>query len=124
MIKRGIGAWLAVAVLLAGCGNSAPSTTHAASTAASHPTAPTAVSPTAGGAAITRSAELASCVSTAARSGLSVVKKAAYVTLCREAINGSGASVKASAASQCRQIIHRTVPAAAFVSVSAYCPKA
>jgi hypothetical protein len=117
-----LGSWLVVAVLLAGCGGSS-SSIRTATSLRSQATTPVS-STTAGGASgIMRSAELSACSATAARSRLSSSGQSQYVRLCRKAIDGGDASVKAAAERLCRSIIKRTVPAAAFATLTAYCPK-
>jgi hypothetical protein len=112
---------VAGAVLIAGCGSgsSASGTSTAASRAATASTATAATSASGSRTAV----ELSTCTSTAARSRLSPKGKASFLTLCRHAVNGAGASVVREAAQQCAQIIKQTVPTAAQASLIAGCPE-
>jgi hypothetical protein len=128
MVKRvclQVAVLVAGAAFIAGCGSSsstsgAPATPRGATTGS----VATSTTPVASGGTTSTDVELSTCSSTAARSRLSTSGKAKYLLLCKQAVDGSGASIKRVAARECQQIIKQTVPAAAQAALIAGCPKA
>jgi hypothetical protein len=133
MIKR-IGSQIAVTALtmtlFAGCGSSGSSTSSPVAAPAGT-TAASASSSSTGGNSGTQAAsgtagvasEILTCTSTAARSKLTTSGKAAYLTLCKQAVTGHAPAAKREAAQQCQEIIKTTVPAASQPPLDALCLK-
>jgi len=120
-VRLQVAVLVAGAAFITGCGGSSTSGTSATPRGAT--TGPAATVTSSGSPARSAAVELSTCSSTAARSRLSPSGKAKFLTLCRQAVNATGASVMRDAARQCRQIIKQTVPAAAQAALIAGCPK-